>query len=77
MRVSNFAYCCECREDTRYAKIVQNRYLSDPKDMNVKVPYQRLACLCTKCFNEVYVPSIHEQNVETLKKEYEKLCEKI
>lgn len=74
--MSRYAYCCECREDTIYHKVEQQRYWKHHKYQDKSFPFTRIACICSKCFNEVFVPSVHDMNCEVIKRGYEKLCEK-
>ena len=74
MRVSNFAYCCECREDMEYYVVEQPRYYPHPiKDFNVC--YTRKACLCKKCFTELFVPSYRDANNNAIQEAIQKELE--
>ena len=68
--MTKYAYCCECRDDTKYRVVTEPRYYPYPYgDFNIL--YYRQSCLCTECNAEVFVPSYRDANNKAIQESIE------
>ena len=70
---TKYAFCCECRDDKVYRLEVRKQYYTHPVSRTT-FPYQRKACICVECGSELFVPTYHDENINNIRKGYERIC---
>jgi hypothetical protein len=68
--LKHITFCEECRKETKYDIISQEEEINLK---GTKFTAVQFAAICKECKHEVYVPSIHDYNLDIVYEKYNKI----